>query len=273
MVTKVDYPVAPTVTPLRGTVLDAATIIPEFKWLDGVALYDSFNCMTFRESAEFCAPNNKDFNLSSVWQNGYTFAVYGGVTCKPIGLDQARMKSEAQRAFLAGEAVAVEQSLMANRFVANVDIAPDPDVTYWEAPENITPAAAPSAAVGLALLEGHAAANYVGTPTIHMPRSIASLLMGTQTLVWDGDTLRTPLGSKVAAGGGYDVANSGPDGSAATAGTRWMYATGEVVIGRTEVIVRDALDHVDNDAYVLVERGYLAAIDCYAAAISVTLED
>src|ERR1044072_7022859 len=273
MVTKVEYPVAPTVTPLRGTLLDVATLVPQFAWLDGNGLFDSYNCMTFRESTDFCAPSSKDLDQTAIWQDGFRFAVYGGLTCKRIGLDPARMKSEAQRVFEQGEAVAVEQALMAQRFVENIETAPDPDVTHWLPPEDIAPSGgAASPAVGVALLEGYAASAYVGVPTLHLPRTVASLMLSTQGLAFSGNALTTPLGSKGAAGGGYDVANPAPDGVAADEGTYWLYATGEVIVSRADLTVADAFDTTENDVYVLVERPYMAAVDCFTAAVQVTLE-
>lgn len=272
--TRVEYQLAPSVTQIRGTVLDAATVGGAFPWIDGLNLFDSYHCLTFRESAALCEANAKTLDQAAGWQSGLVFSVYGGVACKSIGLDQARMKAEVAKAFEMGEHVGIEQALMEQRFVANIDTVPDPDVTIWEAPEDITPASgAVSPKVGAGLLEGHAASSYVGAPTLHMPRSVASILIGESHLEFSGSTLRTKLGSKVAAGGGYDVDNSGPTGAPAAAGERWLYATGEVLVNKSELIHKDVFDQVNNDVVVMAERSYLVTVDCYTAAIRITLED
>ena len=86
---------------------------------------------------------------------------------REIGLDQARMKAEVTRVFNAGESTAVEQALMARRFAegpasdhADPEFDNDP---AWAAPVDITPTGgAVKPALAVALLEVHAAANYVG---------------------------------------------------------------------------------------------------------------
>lgn len=263
MVTVATYPLAPTTTPQRGTLLQTASVSDEFAWLDGTDLYDSYNCMTFRSAADFCAPNAKTFDNAIGWVDGFRFAAYGGAVCKAVGLDFERMVSEVRRVFEQGESVAVEQALMATRFIVGTD---------WAAPEDITPAAgAVAPEVGIALLEGHAGPRYVGVPTLHVPRTIASLVLTRDVASFNGDRLETKLGSKLVAGSGYEYPNTGPTGAAAAVGERWLYATGEVLVTRSEPIVRQVVEYSDNDVFVLAERGYIAAVDCYAAAVRVTI--
>lgn len=265
------YPVTPTVTPLRGTLLDAATVSDStFAWNEGIDLFDSYNCLRFDAEADFCAPASKDFDGAPGWQDGVRFAAYGGVLCKTIGLDRARMEAEVRRAFEAGESTAVERAMMKYRFVANPDGSGLPG--DWTAPTDITPAGgAVKASLAVGMLEDYAGQFYVGAPTLHMPRSVASMILGVDGAEFSGDVLNTKLGSKIAAGAGYSNPNTGPTGAAAAAGEAWVYATGEVVISRSEPIIRQAIDHAENDVYVLAERAYVAAIDCFAAAIRVNL--
>jgi hypothetical protein len=265
VVTTASYPVTPTVEPLRGTLLDAATVSDNFAWLEGTDLFESFNCMKFQADATFCAPSPKTFDQAIVWQDGFRFAAYGGVQCKAIGLDQANMEREVQRVFEAGESTAVERALMETRFKADGG-------GLWAAPTDITPAGgAVSPEVGLGTLEGYAASEYVGVPTLHLPRVIVSVLATKGMLEWDGQVLRTKLGSKIAAGAGYDYPNLSPTGTQAAVGEKWLYATGEVVVGRGPAIVRQVMAESTNEVFVLGERGYIAAVDCFAAAVRVTV--
>lgn len=273
--TPVRYPLAPTVSPLRGTLLAAAAVKDGIEWLDGEGLFPSFNCMKFETAADFCTPTSKTFDQSPVWQDGFRFAAYGGVVCKAIGLDEAEMLAEVERVFETGESTAVERALMETRFVASA--------TNWAAPTDITPAGgAVAPQVGLALLEGYSGSVYVGAPTLHIPRTIASLLVGIDVLKLGGNTrdegrfgptgvLRTKLGSKVAAGAGYDYPNTSPTGVDAAAGEKWLYATGEVLVLRGPSIVRQVMEMSTNEVFVLAERGYIAAVDCFAAAVRVTV--
>jgi hypothetical protein len=204
----------------------------------------------------------KNFEKSS-WQDGFRFSVYGGITCKGPGFDMAEAETKTKTAFLAMESVGVERALMTTRFVAGAG---------WSAPTDVTPAGgAVTPAVGLALLEGDAACKYAGSPIIHAPRQVASLLTGTLGTISIGPAgkLVTGLGTRVAAGGGYGCPNQGPTGSAPTAGEFWMFASGEVVVARSDVFTASDLDRSTNDVYVLVERTYVAVVDCYTAAVRV----
>lgn len=267
VMTTARYPVAPTTERLRGTLIDATGAEDGIEWQDGLAAFDSYNCMKFEGAANFCAPNSKTFDNTPVWQSGFRIAAYGGVTCGTVGFDSDRAMSEVERVFQQGESTAVERALMDIRFKAPAG----DNVGRWTVPTDITPASgAVKPALGVAMLEGHAASEYVGVPTLHLPRSIASLLVGVDGATFEGDVLRTKLGSKIAAGAGYDYPNLGPTGAAAAAGEKWLYATGEVLIQRGALDVRDAVDMEQNDVYVLAERAYIITVDCYAAAIRVT---
>jgi hypothetical protein len=273
----VRYPLRPTPAPIKGTLLDAADYREQStKWLvtrdhHTEELFDSYNCMKFQHVAEKCSQTEKDFDQPKLWQSGFEFAVYGGTTCGSVGLDFAEMEAEVTRVFHAGETTAVAQALMATRFAEG----PDRDAGVgedlaWEAPEDISGASAVKPLVGLAQLESFAAANYVGVPTMHMPRSIATLLFGVGALEWDGPVLRTKLGSKVAADPGYDYPNTSPVGAAAATGEKWLYATGEVVVIADRPIIKQMMAHTTNDVFVLGERAYVAAVDCFTAAVKVT---
>lgn len=264
-VTTVRYPIAPTTTPLTGRLLDAATVTDDYQWLDGADLFDSYNCMKFRSEPLFCAPNSKTFDQTASWQDGVQFGAYGGAVCKAPGLDQNRMQSEVARVFANGESTAVERGLMKYRFIAGSGS------TWGSAPVDLTPAAgAQDVSVAVALLEGYAADNYVGTPTLHMPRVIASLAtFRGQGIIQVGTTLYTKLGSKIAAGAGYDYPNTGPTGAAAPANEKWIYATGEVFVGRSKMEVHPGFAQGTNEVFVLAERAYIVAVDCFTAAIRV----
>jgi hypothetical protein len=250
------YPVAPTVTKRKSTLLDVATVTDHFQWLDGVALFQTFNCMTFLGSAEFCAPNTKDLDGTATWTDGFRFSAYGGFTCKPIGRDP-ETDAKIASAFEAGESTAVEAAFSAIRFVVNAaGDAPLPG--EWPAPASISAAVATPALL-LAALEEYGATHYNGAPTLHLPVGLASQLAATDALLWDGDILRTKLGSKVAVGVGYSLA-----------APKKAYVTGEVWVGRSEVVNVSAMDTTNNNEVNLVERGYVAAVDCFAATVSLT---
>lgn len=271
--TQVDYPTVTSVDKAKSTLLDVAQVTDQFKWLDGKALFDSYNCLTFSAEANFCAPNTKSLSQGAGWQDGLRFAAYGGVVCRAVGLDQDEMRAGVSRAFDVGESTAVEKALMKYRFVASNGAAAErPGV--WAAPVDITPAGgAVRPAVGIALLEEYAGSVYVGAPTLHVPRSIASIVLGVNGAEYVGNVLETRSGSKIAAGAGYAFPNTSPTGAAAAAGERWVYATGEVWVGQGPPELHGpVLNQSTNDVVMLAERGYVVAVDCFTAAIRVIVE-
>lgn len=271
--TQVRYQVAPTTTPLKGTLLDLVTPATGVTWQDGRDLYESHNCLKFDAKAEFCGPNTKDLSAAAQFISGFRFAAYGGITCQAIGMDREYSVSEVERVFRSGESTAIERALMGTRFQEGTPFEQGGDAP-WGAPTDITPAGgAVTPKVGIALLEEFAGNSYVGRPTMHVPRSIGSLLLNENGAMWDGPALRTNFGSGIAAGAGYSDPNLSPTGVAAAAGERWIYATGEVSIAQGEMIMRDEMEYQANDVVVLAERPYLVSVDCFTAAIRVKVEE
>jgi hypothetical protein len=251
---------APSITPLAGTLLDAANLVSGIAWLDpDNGLFESYNCLVTDREATWPCPGDvvtgaKTFSHPD-WMDGVKFAVYAGVECKLD--DSAEELASAQRVFEARESVGVERAFME---------------TLLQGATDVTPAGGPVVPeVGLAILEGHAATTYAGVPTIHAPRSIGSILMTRTAAHSEGGAFYTEQGSKLASGGGYNATNLSPAGAAPAAGSLWMYATGEVVVARGDVVAKNDLNRVTNETRVLVERPYVAAIDCYKSAVRVTV--
>jgi hypothetical protein len=246
----------------HATVEDVAA----FGLRNNEGLWPSYNCLDTLVPTPFCPDPaaQKTFSFAD-WVPAFEFAVHGGVQCKAVGLDVADMKSEIKRVFEANEGKGVEQALLLNRFVADAGNTP----ALWDAPVDLTPVSGISLVVALAMLEGYAAANYAGVPTIHMPRAAATVLSAQGLISWQGSKAFTKNGSKVAIGGGYDVSE--------TDGTWDLFATGEVYIERSDQV--DVFDYVipgdgsgtgegqngltDNTVIALVERMYRVAVDCF----------
>jgi|GEM_PF-5714692 len=255
----------PAPTKPIGTLLDVATVLDDIGWLEPSGLAESYNCLRMDSRAVWpCPPGQpatKNFG-SSGWQSGIRFAAYGGNKCKGPGFDMATATSKTRAAFDAMESFAVEKALMNLRFSTT---GPG-----WSPATDITPAGgAVSPIGGLSMLEGDVACNYAGVPTIHVPRSVASMLTNQGAVEAQGSKLVTKIGSKVAAGGGYGCPSVGPGGLPAAAGEAWMYGSGEVVVSRGDVIEVAELDRTTNDVYILIERPYVVAVDCYVSAVRV----
>lgn len=250
--------VAPDVERLRGTLYDVAPPRDDYKWVDPADIMSTLNCMATRTTDPVCgSPDAKTFDFPT-WVDGARFAAYGGVKCMGIGGNQD-MVDEAARVWERVESRAVEQGLVENVLS---EVAAGADKTP-------TPGTSVSPQKGLTILEEFAAGNYAGVPTVHIPRGIAQYLSQNGALDTSGSAFRTAIGSKVSAGGGYALVNKGPNNVAAAAGKFWMWVTGEVLIVRSGVVAQSELHRVNNENIILVERAFIAAVDCLVAAVLV----
>lgn len=279
----------PDVEPITSTILDHFPLVTNRKFglRNNEGVWDSYNCLDLLVPTPTCANpmvemDYKDFKFAP-WVPAYEFAVHGGVQCMAVGLDTADQKAEVERVFGLTEHKGIEQSLLYNRFEVRLPdessgVTFSPYDASWEAPEDITPAGATlGLTVALAMLEGHAAANYAGLPVLHLPRAAGTLLEGAGLVTWEGDKAFTKNGSRIVMGGGYD------DPTMLASGEWNLYATGEVYI-EASAIIGPHQQHVipgdgsgigsdqnglpDNTVVVLVERQYRVAIDCYAAMVT-----
>lgn len=283
----------PQPDPLTSSVLDHARaagnahVVPgrDFGKRNNAGLWPSYNCLDLWAPTAMCPDpligetgERKQFDAAA-WQPGFSFAVYGGVQCRALGLDRADQEAETRRVFEAAQGKGIEKALRDNRFVAFAPGSDEPVSPYygqWDAPEDLTPASAIPLTVALALLEGDAAAKYSGLPTIHMPRAAATVLEVSGLIVWNGDLAFTKNGSRVAIGGGYD------DPAMLATGLWDMYATGEVYIESNEVLKVNSYDVlpgmadsgsdgnnlVENGVVTMAERMYRVAVDCYVAKVT-----
>lgn len=192
---------------------------------------------------------------------GVPFAVYHMFKCGAVG-GYDRGQERARRALMGGEGRAVEK-VMASLLAADetgVDLTP-------------TPGTAIPLLDGLALLEKWSAANYGGVATIHIARDAALVAYAAGALERVSTRLETGLGSRVAAGAGYDTLQ-GPDGTdPADDGEAWLYVTGQVVARRAAVIeVGPQLQTTprDNSFLALAERPYVLTTECIVGAVLVT---
>jgi hypothetical protein len=195
---------------------------------------------------------------NSATSSADVFTLYSLRSCRGIG-DFDRAGERANNLLQAGEQRGVEKSLWS---IMNAGGATD--LTIGGA--GVKPE------VGLAVLEYWAAQRYGGTPVIHAPRDIGSLLATRNAIERRGNHMETQLGAPVASGGGY--AKTGIGGAAAPAGEAWMFVTGAVRMWRGVANLKGPFfvqTPMDNTQVAMAERSYLLATDCLLAAIRVTL--
>lgn len=209
----------PATVALGSSVLDHATVteVAGFGLRHADGLWPSYNTTKARTEIDLpCPPVPSVKAFDGVpWVEASEFAIYAGVQCRTVGLDEADQKAEIARVFAANEGKAVEEHLLLGALSGATDLTPGSPISLL---------------VALALVEGHAASNYAGVPTLHMPRAAATILGGNGLIAWQGDKAYTINGSKVAIGGGYD------DASMLATGKWTIWATGEVYVEKSDLV-------------------------------------
>lgn len=252
--------VAPGIEKLRGTLYDVAPPSDNYSWVDPADIFTTLNCLGSRATGVVCgSPGAKTFD-TPIWTDGARFAGYVGVVCKGPGSGGSADAAEVRSTFETIESRIAEQGLV--EAVLSETPASPTDRTP-------TPGTAVSPQKGLSILEEYAAGLYAGVATLHIPRGIAQYLAQFDAIETKGDVWRTTVGTKVSAGGGYALVNKGPNNAAAAAGKFWMWVTGEVLILRSDVVAVNEMSRINNDIVVLVERAFIAAVDCLVGAVLV----
>lgn len=200
------------------------------------------------------------------YEDGIPFVVVGSYACKA----QSRPISEAEERAVAhlnaGEERAVEYAIATGVMGNLPSFQGATDVTS-------TPGTAVTTVQGIALLESALAQTHGGIGALHMPRAFGAFEDSDGVVRRQGEHIETLLGNYVAFGGGYDLANVGPDGQPAPAGEAWLYATGRPTVLRGQVFTQpdDAhyLNKDDNDVVILAQREVLVMWDGPTLAVLV----
>lgn len=238
--------------PARGGLLPAINVIRDAA---DVAAYHgvSYEALPAGISREIPEPGTDKVFDKYILQRGVLFGVYRGLESPTLmGLPDT---ADAKELFGAGETVAVEKAVQ--RLLLNpkaVDITPTPGTPV----KNLKQA--------LGLLQQYAADNYTGLPLLHGNRFVSELL---PELVADPQTWvqHTRQGTPLANGGGYGAA--GPGARTASAGTGWLYISGQLNLWQGELNLIETTNQYENRNYVLAEATYAATADGPVAAILV----
>lgn len=266
---------APDPGPLRYGIFTPANgplSMPDRVRQSGVT-YDPVGCGTARGYPVECdeTPPTKVFDPNVGEQTAIPFVVYASLVCGTAGYDPDYLEAKVRRRLLAVEQTGVEEALWSGA-IGGVTLGNSPT---FQGGGVTTLTAVTGLAAGIGALEDYAAAVYGYRPVIHAETKVAALA-GQATLVEDDDPagiLRTPLGSAWSFGGGYP--GTSPAGAAAAAGHVWLMATGQVTLWRSESIyvspALQTMDRASNQFKLIAEREWLAAADCFVAAVDVTL--
>jgi hypothetical protein len=219
------------------------------------------------------------------------FTVYAFHNCSPVGWgdDLTDYQARATRQLDRGEGRVVERMFWTGTPDVGPTIFPHlahdatvtatadgaSTVTLQTAASVVTGGTAVTPVVALSLLEGALASCYGGEGVIHVPFAAVALLAEHGLLRVQGPQLRTLGGHIVAAHAAGST--HGPNGSPASAGEAWWYATGAVVARRSAIkptgvrSARDFLGRRDNSTVFVVERTFVIDWDCCHFAAQVDM--
>lgn len=189
--------------------------------------------------------------------DGLPFYIYAGTSCNLFG-GYDRAERAALRRLNAGAERLVERNIWELIF-------PGSDTV------DITPAGgAVSPKIALGLLEEYAGAHYDSIATVHFGRRLGVELASANLI--KTDTSKTISGgSKFVNGSGY-TSLDGPGQVTAGDGEVWMYVTGQIVLRHGDPTTFEAQAPQTNDLIAFAQDTYVPTIDCFTAAIRVSLE-
>lgn len=274
---------SPAVEPARFGLLSAADVVnhsgTDEHWISGFH-HETEACYFNATLRDVCAlESESDVYVSPTGPRSfpaYPFSINAIDKCSTFGFNSTDRRERVLRQLELITAKAVEKELWTGAFGTELT-RPDHRFLADSSATTLNGGTAVKPALGLALLEA-ALANlgpgYEGV--IHMTRDTASMLAGHyRQTPEDAGVLETMLGTKVAAGVGYD--GTGPGNVAITGTNRWMYVTGPVTVhlGPKQVVnekVAWAVDAHINDLVYQAERPAVVVWDgCVHAAVRVDL--
>jgi len=196
----------------------------------------------------------------------YPFAVYGSYDCSAFSRPLDEAEARARQHLAAWEETEVERTVAAGDR-ANTSTFQGATVL----------ASGVSLTAGVGLIESAFATDYGAQGVIHAPRRLGAWLANSRLTERYGSKLETLAGNFIALGGGYDLADVGPDGTPSPAGAAWLYGTSIPSIRRSEVWVtpdpKFRPQVANNDVTIFAWRTYVVAWECITVAVLVDVDD
>ena len=225
-------------------------------------------------------------NVVQTNRGATSFTVYAEFDCSPVGLTNATTVAsdalakveqyQVEKAFwtgVAGKSGAVPTTTVFPHLAANTPLSDSSGILLQPAASSVATGTALDVVDGLGRLEAGIDDCYHGSAVIHVARQAADTLFAWNLLLPEGDALYTKSGHRVVIGSGYT--GSGPDGSAATAGASWIYATGAVFGYQGAVQMQqpfpDSFDRTKNTVHMIAQRTYVLGFECCLQAVQIAL--
>lgn len=251
-------------------------------WEGGITWNDDL-CSGIHSTTEYCpipvsgfTPKILDRDFQSCCADPFT--IYASFDCPPIGHTASDAFSTAKKRLLIREEREVEKVFWTG--IAEDGANVNPSLAFGNsecgsAPIDLTSAGGPVGVIAsMAVLESALGDCAPGTGVVHANFGLASFLAANSLITKSDDQWYSVTGQRLAIGAGYP--GTGPGGIAATAGTTWIFATGPLVIYRSEVFLTperfaDAMDAKINSVQVYAERTYAVGWSCCLFCIQASL--
>lgn len=236
--------------------------------------YELGTC-TLPNGYEVACPDGRDtksFDGAITTNFGYPFIVYAGIECGAVGLanyGQERIRKYLYDQLVSGEQATVERIFSESTFGLTAGLANNPATVNLGTATDIVNA--------FGLLEEWLYERYGLPGVIHVPMIGASYVKNSKLLEQRSglfEPWRTAPGTKVSFG---NYAGLGPSGNDPTAGSIWIYITGQMAVFRTpdsellNIPLGQILNRSTNTVDLLLEREYVVTYDCFVAGIEAVL--
>lgn len=231
-------------------------------------------------------------NIAQTNRGATSFTVYAEFDCSPIGsLGNAQTIAtdalnrveqwQVGAAFWTGTAGATvggapQQTVFPHLAAATSYVEAGTQIVMQPAASIVVTGAGDDAAITLGKLEGALADCYHGQGLIHVSFEALATLKAFRLVHHDPsdpNALYSPAGHRVVVDSGYP--GSGPDGSAAPAGTSWIYGTGAMFGYRSPIDIPtqffQSFDRSNNTVRMIAQRTYLLGWDCCLVAAQMNL--
>lgn len=252
-------------------------------WMVEGIIWDEDLCSGIHSTTNECpipisgfTPRITDHDFQSCTSSPFT--VYASYDCPPVGRTSNEAFAIAEKRLNIRESSEVERIFWTGLTESGTLINPSLAFGNSECgnpPINLTPNSGPlSPTSALAALESNLAECVPGTGVIHANYGLANFLAANHLIYENGDAWFTVTGQRLALGAGYP--GSGPANTPSSPGTTWAFATGPIMVLRSQVFLTperyaQAVDASINSVQIYAERVYAIGWSCCLFAVQVCI--
>jgi hypothetical protein len=252
-------------------------------WQVGGLLWEDFLCSPGVVGfIDVCPPASgftKPSDRTTQFCRSDPFVLVGSYKCPPVGRPADEAYEIARQRLLKWEERQLEEILWTG-VIDNGSGFVNPSFAFGNdecdiVPEDLNPAGAVDIVRAVSLIE-EALGNTSGCGIIHAPGGLAAYLKFNFLVEKDNGTYYSPQGYPIVIGNGYP--GSGPGNTPANSGELWLFATGPMVLAKSNMLqvpdnIAEGVNRMVNDIEIRAERFYSVGFSCALFAVRVELCD